>query len=170
MTYSKTISEVQTFTLSDAKYLASRIASDLEQMRLFYGKPDEEHIQKLVVEAGMLLKFGLLDWVRYGYRKDNEWVFAVSYTVNSLGQLECADDSPGGIDANADIIGASWYSHLKTRTNPQLTTEERETIEKNRPIDRVTAKEPGSANGTWVEDKTYYRNNTGLNRGQFRSL
>ena len=107
MTYSTTLTASQTFTIADAKYLASRIAADLTQLRLYYGNLTEQKVQDLTFEAAILLKAGLLDNVKYGYQKDDKWVFALSYSVNYLGQLEVANDSPGGIDATADVTGAS---------------------------------------------------------------
>lgn len=168
MTYSTTLTASQTFTIADAKYLASRIASDLTQLRLFYGQVTEQKVQDLVVEAAILLKAGLLGNVKYGYQKNNEWIFALSYTVNYLGQVELANDSPGSVDPSADVTGASWMSYLTRRHNPNLTDAERRAVEELLPIKRTGFAEPSSAGGAWSNDKTYYRNGTDMARGQFR--
>lgn len=166
-----TASESQTFTIADAKYLASRVAADLTQIRLYYGhiatSLTDEYIQKLAVEVAMLLKFGLLRSAKYGFRKDNEWRYFVSYTVNDLGQLELSNDSPGDIEPNAPVQGATWYSYTSTKHNPNMTSEEEEAVHSELPIQRTAANEPSSANGTYVNDKSYYRNGTGMQRGQF---
>jgi len=169
MTYSTTLSASQTFTIADAKYLASRIASDLTQLRLYYGQLTEQKVQDLTVEAAILLKAGLLSNVKYGYQKDGKWVFALSYSVNYLGQLEVANDSPGGVDATANVTGASWSSYLTRRHNPNLSAEDLKAIDELLPIQRGGGSEPSASNGAWSNDKTYYRNGTDISRGQFRS-
>lgn len=173
MTQSLTRSITQTFSIADARYLASRIASDLAQVRLYYGHADpyltEQKVDDLVVEAAILLKFGLLDNVKYGFKRDGNWVFALSYTVNSQGQLEVPNDSPGGVYSQANVEGASWYSHLAKRHNPSISSEDRAAIIADLPIQRTAGQEPGTAGGSWDNDKTYYRNGTGIQRGQFRS-
>jgi hypothetical protein len=169
MTYSTTLTASQTFTIADAKYLASRIASDLTQLRLYYGQLTEQKVQDLTVEAAILLKAGLLDNVKYGYQKEGKWVFAISYSVNYLGQLEVVNDSPGGIDATANVTGASWSSWLTRRNNPNLSAQELREIEQLLPIQRGSGTEPSTTNGAWSTDKTYYRNGSAISRGQFRS-
>lgn len=173
MTQSTTLTATRTFTITDAKYLASRISTDLNQIRLYYGDAGgyltDQKIQDLAVEAAVLLKFGLLDTVKYGFQRDGNWVFAVRYAVNSLNQLELADDSPGGIYSQANVSGASWHSYLTKKHNSDVSAEERAAIIADLPIQRTDGNEPSSAGGQWDNDKTYYRNGTGMQRGQFRS-
>ena len=175
MTYATTLTatQTQTFTIADAKYLASRIATDLDQIRLYYGhiatSLTEQRIQEFAVEAAVLLKFGLLSSVKYGFRKANDWKFYVNYKVNHLGQLEASNDAPGDIDPNAPVEGSSFYSHLTTRNNPNLTAEEEASIHASLPVQRGTGDEPSSANGTLSNDKSFYRNGIGMDRSQFRS-
>lgn len=173
MTQSTTLTNSQTFTIADAKYLASRISTDLTQVRLYYGDAGgyltDQKIQDLAVEAAVLLKFGLLENVKYGFQRDGNWVFALSYTVNSLNQLELANDSPGAVYSQANVSGASWHSYLTKRHSSDVTAEERASIIAGLPIQRTDGDEPGSAGGQWDNDKTYYRNGTGMQRGQFRS-
>lgn len=175
MTQSRTITASQTFTIADARYLASRIATDLSQVRLHYGHftggyLTEQKVSDLAVEAAVLLKFGLLDNVKYGFQRDGNWVFAISYTVNSQGQLEVPNDAPGSIYSQADLTGTSWHSYLTQRYNPDVSTEDKKGIEESLPIQRTSGQEPGTAGGSWDNDKTYYKNGTSVQRGQFRSL
>ena len=87
MTYSLTTTTSHTFTIADAKYLASRIATDLAQVRLFYDQPSDQMIQDYAIEAAVLLKFGILQSVKYGFQINDNWIFALDYSVNYLGQL-----------------------------------------------------------------------------------
>jgi hypothetical protein len=164
-----TRSQTNTFTIADAQYLASRIASDLTQIRLYYGYLTEQKVKDLAVEAAILLKFGLLKSVKYGFRKGDDWVYYVSYYVDDLGQLQASNDSPGDIDPTVDNTGASWYSHLEMRENPDLNTEQVAAIKQDLPIQRTSGIEPNSNNGILNNDKSYYRNGIGLTRGQYRS-
>lgn len=173
MTGSITRTSSQTFTIADSKFLASRISADLHQVRLHYGDAGgyltAQKIEDFTVEAAVLLKFGLLDNVIYGFQRDNNWVFALRYKVNSLNQLELASDTPGSIYAHADITGASWNSYLTRRDSSDVTAEQKAEIIADLPIQRSDGTGPGTANGQWDDDKTYYRNGTGVQRGQFRS-
>ena len=175
MSYSVTLtnSESHNFTIADAKYLASRIAADLTQIRLYYGHATsyltDQKIQDLAVEAAVLLKFGLLSSVKYGFRKADEWKFYVSYRVNQLGQLEASNDAPGDIDPSAQVEGTSWYSHLVPRRNFDMTVEEEAAIRRDLPIQRQDGTEPSTRNGTLSNDKSYYRNGVSMDRQQFRS-
>jgi len=173
MTESLTRTSSQTFTIADAKFLASRISADLHQVRLHYGDANgyltAQKIQDFTIEAAVLLKFGLLDNVIYGFQRDNNWVFALRYKVNSLNQLELASDTPGGIYAHADITGASWHSYLTKQESSDVTAAEKAEIVADLPIQRSDGTGPSSSNGQWDDDKTYYRNGTDIQRGQFRS-
>lgn len=173
MTESLTHTSSQTFTIADAKYLASRISADLTQVRLHYGDGagylTNQKIEDLAVEAAVLLKFGLLDHATYGFQRNNNWVFALRYQVNALNQLEMANDNPGGIYAQANAVGASWSSSLTKRDSSDVTAEEKAAIVADLPIQRTVGDEPGSTGGQWDNDKTYYKNGTGMQRGQFRS-
>lgn len=169
MTYSTTLTTSQTFTIADAKYLASRIATDLGLLRIYYGGLTAGDVENLTLEAAILLKFGLLEHVKYGYRKGGSWAYFVSYSVNYLGQLEVTNDSPGAIDSQANVTGATWYSLLTRRNNSNLSAEEIANINQLIPIQRSVGVVPNFANGTLNADKTYYRNGTDMSRSQYRS-
>ena len=54
MTYSYTTTS--TFTRTHAIYLASKVAADLRQMQLFYGRPSNENIEAYIEELAILGK------------------------------------------------------------------------------------------------------------------
>jgi hypothetical protein len=171
MTYSntQTRSLTETFTIADAKYLASRIAHGLTLLRLYCGQLTSQKVQDLVLEASILMKFGLLDNVRYGYQKNEDWVYALGYSVNDLGQVVASNDEPSIFDLPTNLNEAEWHSFLTRRYNPSLNTEDLAKIEQLLPIKRSSGTEPGSSNGNWTTDDAYYRNGVGLKRQQFRS-
>ncbi len=171
MTYSntQTRSLSETFTIADAKYLASRIAHGLTILRVYCGQLTPQKVQDFALEAAILLKFGLLENVKYGYQKNGDWVYAIGYFVNNLGQVEAANDAPSIIDLPSNLNGASWYSILTRRQNPSLSREDLSQVEQLLPIKRSNGTEPGSANGAWATDDSYSRNGVGLIRQQFRS-
>ena len=81
MTQTYTTSE--TFTLTHAKYLASKVAADLLQMQMFYSSPSNEKINQYISELTTLLVHGYLESVDYGFRKDGKWVIQTSYSVKN---------------------------------------------------------------------------------------
>ena len=171
MTYSltNTTTQSETFTIADAKYLASRISHGLTFLRVYCGQLTPQKVQDLAVEAAILLKFNLLETVKYGYERDGNWIYGINYSVNQLGQIESINDSPSVIDIPTNLDGARWHSFLTRRHNPNLSPADIEEIEHLLPINRTSGTEPSSANGTWSTDDSYYRNGIGMSRSQLRS-
>ena len=62
---STTYTTSSTFTRTNARYLASKVAADLRQMRLFYGRPSDGEIDDYNTELIELLVGGYLDSVDY---------------------------------------------------------------------------------------------------------
>ncbi len=171
MTYSRTntTTRAETFTIADAKYLASRISHGLTFLRIYCGQLTPEKVQDLAVEAAILLRFNLLESVKYGYEKDGNWIYGISYSVNQLGQIEGINDTPSIIDLPDNLDGAKWHSFLNRRTNPELSLSDLQEIEELLPIQRTSGTEPSSANGSWNVDDSYSRNGIGISRSQFKS-
>lgn len=165
MTGTYTTSE--TFTLTHAKYLASKVAADLLQMQLFYNRPFTEEINQYIDELTTLLVHGYLDSVDYGFKKDNKWLIQISYSVRN-GSIT-TDDRSGSIYTAADVSGAAWSSYLRknSKYNNQTQTE-KDRIEALLPFPRVGQPESGFQPGTWVSDKNYYNGGTSLERKVFQ--
>lgn len=168
MTGTYTLSE--TFTRTNAKYLASKVVSDLYQMQIFYGKPTDVEINNYLEELVILLLDDCLDSVDYGYRKDGKWVIVVKY-VAQYGNISQVDDQSGGVYPGADISGADWGSYLRTNSvYDNLPQAEKERIQQLLPIQRNSQAEPGYQNGIWVSNKNYFSGGTGLERNLFRPI
>lgn len=163
-----TYTTTETFTLTNAKYLASKVAADLYQMQLFYGKPSDEKISQYIEELAVLLVNGYLDSVDYGFRKDNKWVIQTSYSVKN-GVVSTADDNSGSIYSGADVSGATWGSYLRKSTKYYLQNQtEKDRIESLMPFSRSGEDEPGFQPGKWVTEKNYYSAGVSMERKVFQ--
>ena len=154
MTETYTYSE--TFTRTHAKYLVSKVAADLYQMQLFYGKPSDKDIDNYIEELILLLLGGYLDSVDYGFKKDDKWIIVTSYLAK-FDSITETDDNSGSIYPGADITGAHWASYLRKNSNfSNLSMSERNKIEDLLPIKREAGAESGFHSGVWISDKKYY--------------
>jgi len=166
---STTYTTSSTFTRTNARYLASKVAADLRQMRLFYGRPSDSEIDDYNTELIELLVGGYLDSVDYGFRRNDSWVVALSYSVQN-GTL-VTDDRAGRVPVGANVAGTSWYSYLRPNDEwLELTSSERARIENLIPVKRSSASEPNVGNGNnWVEDKVYTSAGTSFKRRTLKS-
>lgn len=170
MSTSYSISESTSFTVTHARHMAAKVATDLKRMQRLYGSPSDLNIANYETEIVALLKAGYLNTVCYGYRRDEQWVEpTLRYTAKDLAGAAANDDDPGRVRPGADITGASFYSFL-TYTSAwfQLPADLREIFENNLPFQRHNAAEP-SVNGYFSSDRTYSAGGQALNRDSVRS-
>lgn len=154
------------FTITHAKKLAAKVATDLKRMQRFHGgQPSDSHISDLEEEITQLLKDGYLDNVIYGFQRNGKWIPpTIQYKAKDLADTSGTDDDPGRISPHADVNGASFCSYL-TRTSAwhNLSAEEKNEYENNLPFRRTGAAEPG-VDGYLSQDKTYTSGSKSLNR------
>jgi hypothetical protein len=165
-----TTTRTSTFTVTNARYIASKVSSDLRQVQRLYGKPSDDQIGDYLLEIVILLAGGWLDEVSYGFRRNEGLIPPVlSYKVNASGNL-AADARSGGVVAGANVVGASWHSYLRTtQAWSDLPKPQRESIESTLPFARTIADEPGVSNGYWAEgDRTYSSGGVGMVRKTLR--
>jgi hypothetical protein len=169
MSTSYTFSDTISFTLTHAKYLASKVATDLKRMQRFYGSPSDVSIGEYEAELTELLKAGYLGTVTYGFRKGENWVEpALRYTARDLAGLAANDDDPGKVRPGIDVTGASFYSYLTYSTDwSRLTTAQQDAFKRTLPFQRTGANELG-LNGYMVSDLTYSTGGRALNRFTLR--
>lgn len=167
---SYTSSNTQTFTVTHAKYLASKVATDLKRMQRFYGYPSDTSITNYEEELVELLKKGYLSEVTYGFQRDDKWIEpCLRYNANDLSDMYSTDDDPGKIFPGADISGASFGSYLiNTSAYSNLPTDERSRFEQSLPFQRTGAAALG-INGYMSSDKTYSSGGKLLNRSILKS-
>ena len=166
-----TFTESRTFTITHARYVASKIAADLDLLRVYHGRPSEQHATDLAEEAALLLAARCLKSVEYGFRRNGVTVLALKYVARSDGTLT-SDDRPGRVFAETNVSDAVWYSFLDYNDAFwQLPQVERERFEATLPVQRANGPAPqGGSNGYWEQTRTYSSNGEGVLRHMFRPL
>jgi hypothetical protein len=164
MSTSYTANDTATFTYLHARYIASKVATDLKRFQRFYGGvPSDSTIELYENELAVLLKHDVVEWVIYGFKRNGKWTEAsVRYTALPGGILQ-ADDDPGKIRPNLDIAGASFTSFLTYKWSDKSSME-RETILEESPLKRVDGQTPDLEAGYWMNDLSYSAAGRGLGR------
>lgn len=155
----------QTFTITHARHIASKIATDLKRMQRFYGYPSDLEITEYEAEAIELLRLGYLDTVTYGFKKGENWIVpTLKYAAKDLVNAGGLDDDPGRVPVGANIEGAHFHSYL-TRNQAwwNLSETERERIQGTLPFKRTGAPYPGTT-GYFSQDKSYNSGGKGVDR------
>ncbi|MFC0039518.1 hypothetical protein [Actinomadura rayongensis] len=169
MTTSYTRTESQTYSLASAKYVASKIATDLRQVQRYYGKPSATEIEDYALEAALLSYGGYVNKVIYGFKRSGNWILTLEYA--SVDGTLVADDRAGGIYRHADTAGAVFTSYLFYSSKwSQLTGADRDDFIKGLPFSRVNAAAPGYMGGYHTSDRTYSANGSGFTRSTYRPL
>lgn len=166
MSTTYTTSSTSSFTVTHARYLASKMAADLRQMQLFYGKPSDSRIADFITEAVVLLLNGYLATVTYGFKRDGQWVVALRYNAHTSGVL-FADERAGRVTPGVNISGATWYSFLDYSLAYFLASDaERQRIKEMLPLSRSSGEEP-SVGGSWTSDRSYSSGGVSLQRQMY---
>jgi hypothetical protein len=170
MTDSYTISDSESFTVTHARHLAAKVATDLKRMQRLYGSPSNISIADYEAEIIEFMKAGYLGTVWYGYRRNGNWIEpTLQYTARELFGSAANDDDPGRVRPGADITGASFYSYLTYNGAwNNATAAEQAAFEKRLPFRRNGAPQPGIS-GYMSEDRTYSAGGRALNRASLRS-
>lgn len=172
MSYSYSFTESSTFTVTHARHMAAKVATDLKRIqRLYVGGPADPDIANYEAEVVELLKAGYLGTVTYGFRRNGNWIEpTLRYTAQDLAGLSANDDDPGKIRASADVSGATFYSYLTYSSAwSALSETEKEAFKNGLPFYRGGASEPG-VSGYLQADRTYSSGGRALNRSTVRSF
>lgn len=170
MSSSYSITESSTFTVTHARHMAAKVATDLKRMQRFYGKPTDERIAQFEAEVVELLKAGYLGTVSYGFKRNDQWIEpTLRYTAKDLMGASSGDDDPGKLRASANVDGATFHSYLTySAAYHALSSVEQASFEACLPFSRSNAAEP-SINGYLIDDRTYSSGGRALNRSSVRS-
>ncbi len=165
MSLSYTIADTETFTIAHARYIASKVATDLLRFQRFYFSPSGAWIDSYEGELAVLLKYDVVANVVYGFQRNGKWTeAAVRYTAQPGGTL-LADDDPGKIRPGLDTVGASFTSFLSYNANwNKLTAQQQGLIEGECPFQRSTGAAPPLEVGYWANDLGYSAGGRGLGR------
>ena len=159
--FGPSFSQTNTFTITNARYLASKIAADLYQIQRFYGEPSDAKINQFVDEVVTLLKDGYFKSIEYGFKKNDKWVLALCYEVSQLNGL---DNSPGRVPIGVDISGATWGSYLcKSDKFYALPAAAQEKVLATLPFARVPWSDPKAGLNS-TQDKSYSSGNVDIAR------
>jgi len=172
MSYSYSYTESSTFTVTHARHMAAKVATDLKRIqRLYSNGPSDLDIANYEAEVVALLKAGYLGTVTYGFRKDGSWIEpTLRYTAQDLAGMSANDDDPGRIRPLADTTGASFYSFLTYSSAwSNLSETEKDAFKKSLPFYRGSGSEPGIS-GYLLQDRTYSSGGRALNRSTVRSF
>jgi hypothetical protein len=171
MSHSLSFTESSTFTVTHARHMAAKVATDLKRIqRMYGGHPTDAKIAELEAEATALIKAGYLDNVVYGFQRGGSWIEpTIRFTAKDLMGSSANDDDPGRIRPGAEISGASFRSYMCYSSSWfRLTQAEQDAFEATLPFARSNARAPG-INGHMTDDKTYSAGGHALQRSSVRS-
>src|SRR3954462_1520755 len=98
MTNSFTLTGSESFTVTHARHMAAKVATDLKRMQRLFGLPSDGDIAEYEAEIIEFLKAGYLGTVTYGYKRDGKWIEPrLRYTARDLAGVAADDDDPGRV-------------------------------------------------------------------------
>jgi hypothetical protein len=166
-----TYSQTQTFTRTEARYLASKVVADLHQCARLYGSPSVDAIADYETELTERLVKGYIERYEFGFKQDSKRVVSWQYEVRDGDLVAGGDDRPGSVYARAEIAGASYYNTTTSTTKWLLLSDEQQAaFERTLPFARVVGSLPVDGAGYWTADKTYTRGGVAVARRTFRPL
>lgn len=171
MSYSSSYTETETFTVTHARHMAAKVATDLKRIQRLYGSPSDTRIAEFEAEATELLKAGYLKEVTYGFQRNGAWIEpTIRYTARDLAEGAAGDDDPGRIRPGADVTGAKFASYLVCSTAwDALTSAQQTAFEATLPFSRNGAAAP-TISGYLAQDRTYSAGGRALDRASVRSF
>ncbi|MBP7720973.1 MAG: hypothetical protein KA155_00400 [Alphaproteobacteria bacterium] len=160
----------ESFTLTQAKYLASKVTSDMWRCKQLYNRPTENEINDYGTELALMLRDGYVSSYEFGFQKGGERILSWQYSVDSSGNLNAADDRPGGVISGIDVSAASFFNQMTWSSKwTQLSQEEKDRVYNNLPFKRGVGAGPKEGLGYWQEDRSYSSSGVSLTRKTFRS-
>lgn len=170
MSYTFTQSATESFTVTHARKLTSKVVTDLIRCSQLYGQPSQAKIQEYGEELTTLLQGGYLSTFEFGFKKDEKRILTCFYTVDENGNMK-DDGRPGGIESGVNIVGASFFTYLAHSNKwDNLPSQEREKITNSIPIKRGGGSPPTDGLGYWANDRNYYAGGVGLGRRSFKPV
>lgn len=143
------------FTRTHAKYLASKIAADLYQFKLRYGKPEGDVIDAYQNELIELLGNEWLAFYEFGFLVDGNRLLSYRYRVDASGTIT-QDSAPGGILPRIDVSNAEYFNRVTYSSAWwSLSPEGRERIRGQLPVKRSVTADPTDGTGRWMVERSY---------------
>ncbi len=139
MTGTYTQSQTNSFTITNAKYLASKIETDLMRLHRYYyqshGRPTLSEIKQYHEELVILQKFNFLDEITYGFKLNGVWVKFIKYKATQGDHL-ITDNDPGGVTCSIISTDATFFSFLTYNNNWNSNSEDGKRFLQETPINR----------------------------------
>jgi hypothetical protein len=168
MSFTMTRTASESFTLTHAKYLASKVTADMVRCQQNYGRPSQSDINDYGTELALMLRDGYVSAYEFGFAQDDQRIVSWRYVVDSSG-LSSADDRPGRIISGVAVASASWFNQLTyASTWTALPQGERDRVRAGLPFQRVTKDGPKDGRGYWASDLNYSASGVSLGRRTFR--
>ncbi|MCA9217178.1 MAG: hypothetical protein KDB27_29115 [Planctomycetales bacterium] len=160
-----------TFTVTHARYLASKIAADLNACSRLHGRPAISVVEKYNEELIELLRYGYLSQYEFGFKRSDKRVLSWSYEVDASGAVS-GDDRAGKMSAYVDLSDTSFFNYVWYSAKYQnLTSDQQAAFKDSHPINRASGSPPSDGNGVWSgTEKNYSAGGTGISRRSFRSF
>lgn len=164
------VTRTESFTIINARRLASKVAADMHLCAQYYGNPTETWIREYAEELAQYLNAGYVQEYEFGYKKDGKRIVCWRYRVDANGQL-VTDDRPGKIVPYVDVTGATFFNVLTPSSSfYKLSTEQQVRFKAHLPVQRPVGQPPTDGPGYWTSDRNYYSGGCGLNRLTFQPL
>lgn len=144
---SSTYTTSETFTRTDARRLAAKVAADMHQCQRLYGHLTDTQIENYQEELTVLLHGGYVKSYEFGFKtKDERRVVSWNYTVGPSGSLE--GGRSGGLFPTAEVSGAFMFNFLSYSSEWfALSNAERDKIKTNYSIRRTDGSPPQDGRG-----------------------
>lgn len=128
-------SDAETFTITNVRYLAAKVKTDLMRLHHYYGIPSEKLVDDLHEELVLAMKHDIMKSVTYGFCVGFKWVKGLHYEMRQ-GGVCTGDDDPGGIAYKELPEGAVWHSVLEFNANWKKKQSDYRDFKRFSPIDR----------------------------------
>src|SRR5205823_2790133 len=142
MSFSMTRTVSESFTLTHAKYLASKVTTDMLRCQQLYQQPSNASINNYGTELALLLRDGYVAEYEFGFKLGDRRLLSWHYTVTNS-DVTAANDRPGGLPSGVSIASASFFNQLTYSTKwLLLPLAEQQKIQAELPVQRVTMDGP----------------------------
>ncbi len=170
MSYTTTLTATESFTLTHAKYLCSKVTADMLRCLQLYGRPSEQQINDYGTELAHMLRDGYVEEYEFGFQRESKRLVSWHYRVIN-GALSNTDDRPGKILSGVDVSSAGLFNFMTFSSAwGKLSSDERARIVSSLPIKRIDGQPPSDGLGYWVDDRSYSSGGVSLGRKTFHLL
>jgi hypothetical protein len=168
MSFSMTRTVSESFTLTHAKYLASKVTTDMLRCQQLYQQPSNTDINDYGTELALLMRDGYVSEYEFGFKIGDYRLLSWHYTVRNS-DVTATNDRPGGLPSGVSIANASFFNQLTYSTNWSLLSfEEQQKLKAELPVRRETRDGPKDGLGHWTQDLSYSAGGVSLGRKTFR--